>query len=48
MRIDTWNGWRFVVNVLDCHTKSVLRHAMDNKDGPPLISQALERAVADL
>lgn len=46
--IDTWEGWLFLATVIDCHTKKVVGYAMDDNYKTPLISQAIERAAANL
>ncbi|MGH3516202.1 MAG: IS3 family transposase [Haloechinothrix sp.] len=44
--IPTWEGWLFLATVLDCHTKAVVGYAMDDHYRTPLISAAIDAAVA--
>jgi len=46
--IDTWEGWLFLATVIDCATKKVIGYAMDDNYQTPLISEAIERAVANM
>jgi putative transposase len=46
--IDTWEGWLFLATVIDCHTKKVIGYAMDDNYKTPLITEAIERAAANM
>jgi transposase InsO family protein len=43
--IPTWEGWRFLATVIDCHTKAVIGWAIDDNYKTPLIETAIEMAA---
>lgn len=46
--IGTWEGWLFLATVIDCHTKKVIGYAMGEDYKTWLISEAIERAAANM
>ena len=46
--IPTWQGWLYLATVIDCCTKKVIGYAMDDNYKTPLISAAIDRAVANV
>lgn len=46
--IDTWEGWLFLATVIDCATKKVIGYAMGDNYKTPLISEAIQRAAANM
>lgn len=39
--IPTWEGWVYLATVIDCYSKKVIGHAMDDHYRTPLISKAI-------
>jgi len=44
--IPTWEGWVFLATVIDCYSKKVIAHAMDDHYRTSLITTAIRRAAA--
>jgi len=44
--IPTWEGWLYLATVIDCYSKKVIAHAMDDHYRTPLITTAIRRAAA--
>ncbi len=43
--IPTWEGWVYLATVIDCYSKKVVAHAMDDNYKTPLITTAIRRAA---
>jgi len=44
--IPTWEGWLYLATVIDCYSKKVIAHAMDDHYRTSLITTAIRRAAA--
>jgi len=44
--IPTWEGWLYLATVIDCYSKRVIAHAMDDHYRTSLIIAAIRRAAA--
>ncbi len=44
--VPTWEGWLYPATVIDCYSKKVIAHAMDDHYRTPLITTAIRRAAA--
>ncbi len=44
--IPTWEGWLYLATVIDCYSKKVIAHAMDDHYRTYLITTAIRRAAA--
>ncbi len=44
--IPTWEGWLYLATVIDCYSKKVIAHAMDDHYRTSLIIAAIRRAAA--
>ncbi len=44
--IPTWEGWLYLATVIDCYSKKVIAHAMDDHYRTSLITTAIRGAAA--